>query len=485
MPSQLIYTSAPQGLIAGQRGNCTVARSRDLREGLILPLEQLSYYTHLVLPGQTSDLTNPVIHRYTKLPLRDAEYRVLSRIVDAGADHTGRSNHIAHHMIFDENEWRGLPSPAFIIKKWEELGKWKDRWDEPPRYIEDGDNPIEELRALTSESGIKSAKNPQYLAMGWDVTFTTNLQEKDASEGFVWIGTRELPDQGRQIYDLNEFKNAVSPRGQNLAKLKISVPSGDERQLLGEFANALGELSYQAEQKALESERTKIVSKHDEIERLAEKAQADLDEIKALMENFESKYKAECQGVSKNPHRQYSQIARKCEAAILHYGSNISKIREASQGEPDANIRNLDNRIFPSANRNSNYIQDLDIIIKGIKELETQKKEIRFFEKAFDQYKQQESKTKNKPVFSPPEKKLSVAAANQPQYRQEAQASVQLEEVHETAKDKISSSKAPNIIVYIVAFMTVGVIGLVLALGFFSKKLVSKPADYIVFRKPF
>ena len=40
MAHQLIYTSAPRGLQAGRSGYCTVAHSRDLRERLILPLEQ-------------------------------------------------------------------------------------------------------------------------------------------------------------------------------------------------------------------------------------------------------------------------------------------------------------------------------------------------------------------------------------------------------------------------------------------------------------
>jgi len=51
MPKQLIYTSAPRGIVPGQSGYCTVARSAEMREPLMLRLEQLSYYQHLSLSG--------------------------------------------------------------------------------------------------------------------------------------------------------------------------------------------------------------------------------------------------------------------------------------------------------------------------------------------------------------------------------------------------------------------------------------------------
>ena len=51
MAWQLIFTSAPRTLSAGQSGYGTVARSADLREGLAQRLEQLSYYGHAA--GQT------------------------------------------------------------------------------------------------------------------------------------------------------------------------------------------------------------------------------------------------------------------------------------------------------------------------------------------------------------------------------------------------------------------------------------------------
>jgi len=51
MPQQLIYTSAPRGIVAGRSGYCTVARSAKMREPLMLQLERFSYYQHLSLTG--------------------------------------------------------------------------------------------------------------------------------------------------------------------------------------------------------------------------------------------------------------------------------------------------------------------------------------------------------------------------------------------------------------------------------------------------
>src|ERR1017187_249750 len=98
MPKQLIYTSAPRGIVPGQSGYCTVARSDEMREALILRLEQLSYYQHLSLSGGTE---RP-ISAYRIVDIRGTRYHVLSKIQDAGLDFTGRTNFIAHHLVFEQ-----------------------------------------------------------------------------------------------------------------------------------------------------------------------------------------------------------------------------------------------------------------------------------------------------------------------------------------------------------------------------------------------
>lgn len=128
MPRQLIYTSAPRGLVPGQSGYCTVARSRDLREALIPRLEKLSYYSH-------DDDPNAVICGYRILEVRGARYHVLTRIVAAGLDFTKRRKFLAHHLVFEPEELRQTQlSPAGIF-----LGAdhWKNSWDGPPDWLED------------------------------------------------------------------------------------------------------------------------------------------------------------------------------------------------------------------------------------------------------------------------------------------------------------------------------------------------------------
>ena len=111
MPQQLIYTSAPRGLVAGRSGHCTVARSTAMREALMLQLEKLSYYQHLSLSGGQE---RP-IYSCRIVDIRGSQYHVLSRIQDAGLDFTGRTNFLAHHLVFTPEEIRRLPSPPVIM----------------------------------------------------------------------------------------------------------------------------------------------------------------------------------------------------------------------------------------------------------------------------------------------------------------------------------------------------------------------------------
>ena len=114
MPQQLIYTSAPRGLVAGRSGYCTVARSATMREALMLRLEQFSYYDHLSLVGGTE---RPVL-ACRVIDLRGTRYHVLSRIQDAGLDFTGRTNFIAHHLVVTPEEVSQMPTPAMAFRKW-------------------------------------------------------------------------------------------------------------------------------------------------------------------------------------------------------------------------------------------------------------------------------------------------------------------------------------------------------------------------------
>jgi hypothetical protein len=133
MPWQLIYTSAPRGLLSGQSGFCTVARSADLREALVQRLEQISSYHYLRVSEAATAKSNPSIAAYRLLDLRGAKYHVLTRIQPCGLDFTARTNHLAHHLIFQADELGNLPSPAAILRHW---SGWQSLWQGEPRLLE-------------------------------------------------------------------------------------------------------------------------------------------------------------------------------------------------------------------------------------------------------------------------------------------------------------------------------------------------------------
>lgn len=131
MPKELIYTSAPQGVDPGRSGYCTVARSRTMGESLIHNLEQLSYYERLSEHGGT---TERIVFAFRNLNIRGKDFHVLSRITDAPADYTGRTNFIAHHLVFTPDELAEMPVPPVIFLHWPD---WKNEWSEEPMLLDD------------------------------------------------------------------------------------------------------------------------------------------------------------------------------------------------------------------------------------------------------------------------------------------------------------------------------------------------------------
>ena len=167
MPWQLIFTSVPRGLTPGQSGYCTVARSKEMREGLASKLEKLSYY-HPKSDGE-------MICAYRILELRGSRYHVLTRIGDAGLDFTKRRKFLAHHLVFLP-EALPVDSPSRIFAEWP---GWKKRWEGDPLWIDQ--TPGFEAHGKSNEA--------------WAVTFTTRVQEGDNAGDFqhIWKEGEELP----------------------------------------------------------------------------------------------------------------------------------------------------------------------------------------------------------------------------------------------------------------------------------------------------
>ena len=222
MAWQLIYTSAPRSLEAGRSGFGTVARHRAISPLLVSAIERASQFSRL--PGTDS---GRVIFSHRIVAVAGGRFHVLSAIRDAGADYTGRTNHIAHHLIVDPREIAQLgpdgPSPADLLLAMQ----WVVSWNEPPRFLEASDEvALSAIHPHTNGSAWEqitgSANQAWLLATGdasrgayiiqpgnadlrevfaeslrlmpdrlWQISFTTSLQPSDEPGDFRWIGIEE------------------------------------------------------------------------------------------------------------------------------------------------------------------------------------------------------------------------------------------------------------------------------------------------------
>ena len=276
MAWQLIYTSAPRSLEAGRSGFGTVARHRALSPLLVSAIERTSQFSRL--PGVDTDR---VISSHRIVTVAGSRFHLLSSIRDAGADYTGRTNHIAHHLIVDPREiaqlGAGGPSPADVLLAM----TWATSWSEHPRYLEAADEvALATLHARTTGTAwqrITGDPNQAWLlATGdasrgayiiqppdvdlrevfaeslrlmperlWQISFTTSLQPSDESADFRWIGIEErsplraqAESSGRPVLNLASPGTlplvevaqpaAASPVQQSFAP--ISSPNSDEGQ---------------------------------------------------------------------------------------------------------------------------------------------------------------------------------------------------------------------------------------------------------------
>jgi hypothetical protein len=244
MAWQLIYTSAPRGLVPGRSGFCTVARHRELRPGLVTAIERFSQYDR---SGRSGSVRSPVVFAHRIVQLSGATFHVLSCTRDAGADYTGRTNHLAHHLICEPTELAHAPSPAEVLQQM----AWRQTWDEAPRYFgaEEAIDlrgfshtarlPAQRWQALTRDAGCAAlplesgalaachwvhapeSSGQELLPLiaeslrlldptgrsaekMWQVPFTTHLQATDHAGDFFWRGCAAgIAAQGaRQTLDL-------------------------------------------------------------------------------------------------------------------------------------------------------------------------------------------------------------------------------------------------------------------------------------------
>ncbi|MBM3861778.1 MAG: hypothetical protein FJ395_19315 [Verrucomicrobia bacterium] len=200
----------------------------------------------------------PVIHAHRILTIGSDQYHVLSCIQDAGPDYSGRTNHIAHHLICEERELQRAASPAMILR----VFPWRKCWKEPARYFDEseevdltqfrvpptssawmavtgyasharlltdaqtrrgctvvyvpgGDDQLLRLFHESLESMDPSGRRAESL---WQVPFTTFLQATDRQQDFGWrgcwsgsAGQRSAVSGGELIFDLTRPDTLPAP----------------------------------------------------------------------------------------------------------------------------------------------------------------------------------------------------------------------------------------------------------------------------------
>ena len=133
MSQELIYTSAPRGLKPGSQGFCTVVSTQGIAVNLAQRLEALSGYRHVFPPPDPNARLNPVLYSHLHLNVSGRRCYLLSRVCDAGLDHTQRTNKFAHHMVLEAAEAASLlGGPAWLLAA---PGFMQSTWDGVPRIL--------------------------------------------------------------------------------------------------------------------------------------------------------------------------------------------------------------------------------------------------------------------------------------------------------------------------------------------------------------
>lgn len=124
MSTELLYTSASQGLRHGSRGFCTVLTTAGMPINVISKLEAISSYRHLFAPDSHRASENPTAFAHQRLNLGGHSTSVISRVAAYGTDYTGRTNKLAHHVAVDSGEMPAagpawlIRQPSFLRREW-------------------------------------------------------------------------------------------------------------------------------------------------------------------------------------------------------------------------------------------------------------------------------------------------------------------------------------------------------------------------------
>ena len=202
MSTELLYTSAPQGLRHGSRGFCTVLTTAGMPINVIGKLEAISSYRHLFAPDSNRASENPVSLAHQRVQLGGQIVSVISRIAAYGTDYTGRTNKIAHHVTIDPSEMPAA-GPAWLIGQGSVLrSEWLGQCETPASgpEIPRGDQPPRICTSWKSVAG----------DAGWGGVVAEAISQADATP--LWV-IYPLNQQGR-LLELIDESIALLPASQ-------------------------------------------------------------------------------------------------------------------------------------------------------------------------------------------------------------------------------------------------------------------------------
>ena len=269
MPEQLIFTSTPTGIQPGRSGFQVVAQHEGINNRLIVAIEKESTYE---FPDSSQAL--PVICKHTKFDFGEERYSVLSRIQSCGIDFTGRPNHIAHHLIFNEKEVPNCP-PTALFTLWK---GWREKWGKP-RYLGEWDRinyeneahpfsylsfalPAKTWYTYTNDQGCAAlplfaeremiafpvpegkedaliwlyleSQSLMSIRDAWQITFTNYLSENDNPLRFNWVGLPKVKAPAQLSYDCDVMDVftlgtlLVAPQHELAEKARTPPPPSDK-----------------------------------------------------------------------------------------------------------------------------------------------------------------------------------------------------------------------------------------------------------------
>lgn len=131
MSFELIFTSAPKGLKPGSRGFTSVAFTEGMPANYVQICESLSGYVHRYELSDPNYEQNPIAYSHLVGNLGGRTFSILSRVAAYGADYTGRTNKLAHHLMIGFEE-RVAGGPAHAMKNG---AVFFLKWNEDPRFL--------------------------------------------------------------------------------------------------------------------------------------------------------------------------------------------------------------------------------------------------------------------------------------------------------------------------------------------------------------